>query len=299
MKQVFGKIKLGTRILDYRRGMWRLVMTMWVIGIAVLRWLYARVRKKMTTPMERAQWTQEAARDLLRVWGVSVQQDNARRSDVNSEVAVDKAGLVVCNHLGYLDILVLAAGEQPVVFMAKSEVRGWPVFGWLTRMAGTLFVDRARRGDVTRMAAEMTEAIDAGVHVVVFLEGTSSDGSRVLPFKTSLLEPVVEQHWPVFPMALDYTVPRGRSASQEVCWWGDMQLLPHLFNLLTIPWIQARVALGGRMVSMGGMDRKALASVLHGRVEELRMPGKVHPAPQASSNQAGEEEETWFRWAMF
>ncbi|WP_232767190.1 lysophospholipid acyltransferase family protein [Geminisphaera colitermitum] len=253
---------------DCMRGGWRLAVIGTVIGLAVARWLGGSVRVKRRTPAERARWMQAVCRDLLRVMGVRVTPGSSGLKPGASA----EAGLMVCNHLGYLDILVLAA-DRPVIFVAKSEVRGWPVLGWLAGMAGTLFVDRARRGDVARVAEEMTEALAGGVSVAVFLEGTSSDGSRVLSFKTSLLEPAIRRRWLVLPMSLDYTVPAGRSAAGEVCWWGDMRLAPHLLNLVTIPWIRARVARGEAVAAAGDMDRKTLARLLHERVEALRAAG--------------------------
>jgi 1-acyl-sn-glycerol-3-phosphate acyltransferase len=187
------------------------------------------------------------------------------RIDVIATGQTPRAQIVAANHLGYVDILVLAA-ESPVVFVAKHEVRDWPFFGWFARMAGTRFIDRAKRGDVARVAGELAPALNAGVSVVLFLEGTSTDGRTVLPFKSSLLQPAVQNNWPVLPAALAYAVGPNRSAANEVCWWGDMTLAPHLWNLATLPWIKACVAWGDPILRN---DRKQLAVELRAACESL------------------------------
>lgn len=204
----------------------------------------------------RARWLSRTCRAVLRAIGV-------RASAVGRQPA---AGVVVCNHLGYLDILVLAS-QTPVVFVAKREVRDWPIFGWFARMAGTQFVDRARRGDVVRVAAQLSPVLAAGVSVVLFLEGTSSDGREVHPFKPSLLDPVVRGGMPVMPAAISYVAPPGHSAATEICWWGDMTLTRHLLNLLSLHPVQAYLGWGEPIA--GENDRKKLAALAHGRVIAL------------------------------
>lgn len=213
-------------------------------------------------PVARARWLQRSCRRALRVLGVRVRASGRPRPGT----------LIVANHLGYLDVLVLGAAA-PVVFVAKREVRSWPVFGWFARQAGTRFVDRGRRGDVVRVAAEFAPAIAAGVGVVVFPEGTSTAGETVLPFRSSLLEPAVARRWPVVPVALGYAVPAGHAAATEVCWWGEMRLIPHLWRLFALPRIDASVAWGEP--ADPGAGRKTLAAALHARVTQLRVAPAV------------------------
>ena len=103
-----------------------------------------------------------------------------------------RGGLLVSNHLSYLDVIVLAA-RAPLVFVAKRELRGWPGLGLLIGLSGTIFIDRGRRNDVTRAGSELEAALEQGVTVCLFAEGTSSDGATVLPFRSSLLAPAVNQ----------------------------------------------------------------------------------------------------------
>ena len=217
----------------------------------------------------RARWLQRTCRRALR----------ALRIDVAAGGEAPRACIVAANHLGYVDILVLGA-ENPVVFVAKREVAGWPVFGWFARMAGTCFLDRDQRGDVARVAGELAPALQAGVGVVLFLEGTSTGGRTVLPFKSSLLEPAGQNNWPVVPAALTYEVPAGRLVENEVCWWGDMTLAPHLWNLATLPWIEARLACGE---AIRGEDRKQLARDLHAACRSLLAGDGERGRPPASA----------------
>jgi lyso-ornithine lipid O-acyltransferase len=173
------------------------------------------------------------------------------------------------NHLGYLDILVLAA-QAPVVFVAKREVRGWPIFGTLAALAGTLFIDRARSRAVAEVGTAVARTLATGRSVAVFLEGTSSAGNEVLPFRPSLLAPLASAGGLAAPVAVGYALPAGYDPARQVCWWGDMTLTPHLGRLLTLPQIEARVAWAEPLAVAPGEDRKALSATLHARVSAAR-----------------------------
>lgn len=218
--------------------------------------LRAILRRDESRAAARARWLQQACRRVLRVFNVGL----------DTTGPVPARGLLVSNHLGYLDILILGA-IAPAVFVAKSEVRRWPVFGWFARLAGTVFVRRGRRRDAARSAAEISDALDNGALVVLFPEGTSSGGHHVLPFKSALLEPAVRQNSPLHASCIRYTINDGNVA-EEVCYWRDMTLVPHLLNLLGKESIFARVAF--TPVHKGAEDRKELARRLHAEVVRLK-----------------------------
>lgn len=237
------------------RGAGRLAALLSVIAWSALE--YALCRRHRRDAPAKARWLQGACRRALRVLAV----------EVKSSGAPAHGAVIAANHLSYMDILVLAS-LTPVVFVSKREVRGWPIFGWFAEKAGTRFIDRNRRGDVARIGEELGPVIAADLTVVIFLEGTTTDGRGVLPFKASLLEPAVRHGWRVVPAAMDYAVPAGRSVAMEVCWWGDMTLVPHLWNFTTLPWVRARVTWGDPVAATG--QRKALAAELRERVMRLR-----------------------------
>jgi len=149
--------------------------------------------------------------------------------------------VLVANHLSYVDIVLLFRGLG-CVFVAKQELRHWPILGYLTRRVGTIFVDRRLRRDAVRVVDEIGAAIARGDGVVVFPEGTSSPGDGVYPMKPALLEWAAREGFPVRCAALGYQTPPGAPPPHlAVCWWGDMTFAPHLMQLLRLPGFQATI----------------------------------------------------------
>lgn len=178
--------------------------------------------------------------------------------------------LLVSNHLSYLDILLLAA-HLPCVFVSKLEVRTWPLMGRIVRTMGTIFIDRSSRRDVTRVLAEMEDALGRGLGVVLFPEGGSSRGATVEPFKSPLLALATRLERPVHFAALSYRTPPGDPpAHLAVCWWGDMPFLPHARELLRLRGIEATLVLAPEPVAEP--DRKRLAERLREAVRERFEP---------------------------
>ncbi len=182
---------------------------------------------------------------------------------------VPSSGLLVTNHVSFADIMLLSA-VQPMVFVSKSEVAAWPVVGDIAGAAGTIFVERKRRTDVARVNADLRRVLDAGLLVTLFPEGTSSDGSSVLPFQPSLLQPAVEAALPVHPGHLSYW-GGDRVRADDVAYFGERDLLPCLEALLNRKTTFGEVHFGEAVGPVG--DRKALASLLHASVSALAPPG--------------------------
>lgn len=180
---------------------------------------------------------------------------------------IPSRGLLISNHLSYLDIPVLSA-TTPAIFVSKREVKFWPVFGQFAQMAGTLFVDRKRRLRVGEMNSEIQDALDAGALVALFPEGTSSNGETVLPFKSALLEPAVNQRHHIFVVCIQYALDDGGDAGKEICYWGDDTFFPHMLNLLSKRGVQATVRFEPFRMETG--DRKELARQLRDAVLRLK-----------------------------
>ena len=176
--------------------------------------------------------------------------------------------LLVANHLGYLDITVLAS-VLPCVFVSKAEVRRWPVMGPVCRELGTVFIDRKDLRDIPRALAAMEEAFAQGQGVIFFPEGTSSPGDGVLPFRSPLLALAARSGHPVHYAALRYRTGEGDPpASQAVCWWGGKPFAPHLVNLLKLSRIEATLDFAPEPIAE--TDRKRLAERLReGILERL------------------------------
>jgi 1-acyl-sn-glycerol-3-phosphate acyltransferase len=179
---------------------------------------------------------------------------------------IPEEGLVAGNHLGYVDILAIGS-LCPAIFVAKSDVAYWPVFGWLSRNAGTIFVSRDNPSEVPAQLRKMVRPLEEGIPVVLFPEGTSSDGSRVLPFRSSLLESALQSGKPVTPAAIAYDLHGIGDPGREIAYWGDHSLLPHLLNLLSKPGFEAVISFGsGRRPEA---NRKIESARLQGEVSVL------------------------------
>lgn len=173
--------------------------------------------------------------------------------------------LLASNHLSYLDIMVLGS-LAPSLFVAKREIRSWPLFGLMSRGAGTLFVDRERPKDVVRVAGEMVERLEAGLSLTLFPEGKSTRGLEVHPFMPSLLEAAARTGVPCHAVTLRYDAPdfEDLPPSVTVCWYDRAPFVPHITRLMRIGEITARVRFNGPALQSD--DRKELARGLRERV---------------------------------
>jgi 1-acyl-sn-glycerol-3-phosphate acyltransferase len=154
------------------------------------------------------------------------------------QISERRPTLFVSNHVSYVDIEVLG-GLVPGSFIAKDEVARWPLFGQLAKLQRTVFVDRRVRSTAAQRD-DIGARLSAGDNLILFPEGTSGDGNRVLPFKSALFsvaglnpggEPLAVQ-----PVSIAYArldgMPLGRAWRPHVAWYGDMEMLPHLWELL-------------------------------------------------------------------
>ena len=216
---------------------------------------------------------------------------------INLHGAIDEARplLIISNHLSWLDIPVIGS-LVPLSFVAKQEVAHWPVFGLFARLQRSIFIDRDRRRGAHDANHALAERLKAGEVIVLFAEGTSSDGNRVLPFKTAILgaaeQAVRESHLDdvaVQPMAIAYTrrhgLPIDRVERPAYAWYGDMDLLPHIWGVLKHGPIDVSVALGSARAATDFSDRKALARALEAEVRRM-FTAEVYGAPPPRSKKS-------------
>ena len=191
------------------------------------------------------------------------------RLHIDGGVARERSVLLISNHVSWLDITVLSA-VAPVSFVAKQEVAFWPFVSWLAKLQRSVFVDRTRRSEVTDKANEILTRLEDGDHIVLFAEGTSSDGNSVVPFKTPLFAAVKPTRGdPLGPdlcaqtLALTYTklhgLPLCRRGRPAVAWYGDMDLASHAWRLLGLGPVDAHIRIGPPVPLDDFADRKALA----------------------------------------
>ena len=155
-------------------------------------------------------------RNGLRILGI-------RLRIIGQPPRVDGPLMLVANHVSWLDIFLINTAWH-ARFVAKSEIRKWPVVGWLSARSGTLFIERERRRDTARINDVVVAALQAGDRVVVFAEGTTTDGTEVLPFHASLLQPIVASGGTAAPVAMRYLYPDG-SRSEHATYTGTRSLL--------------------------------------------------------------------------
>jgi 1-acyl-sn-glycerol-3-phosphate acyltransferase len=170
------------------------------------------------------------------------------RVEVHGRPSRDRPVLYVANHISWLDIFALGS-LMTSSFVARADLEYWTLFGWLSTLRRTIFIDRENRARSGAHLEQMIERLDAGDSLILFPEGTSSDGSRVLPFKSSLF--AVAERWSgdtpltVQPISIAYThinsMPLTRHYRPYVGWYGDMELAPHLWELLMLGRVTAAI----------------------------------------------------------
>ena len=161
------------------------------------------------------------------------------------------AALLVANHVSWLDIPVLSA-VRPVSFIAKREVGTWPLFGWMAKLQRTVFVDRENRHSTGGKRSEIAARLQHGDCLVLFPEGTSSDGTQVLPFKSSYFGAVEGLDTPVVPVTIFY-----HGQPKFYSWYGDMDLVPHLWAVVKAGPIRVKVTFHPALAKT---DRKSMAA---------------------------------------
>lgn len=177
------------------------------------------------------------AKRMPMIWHRGVCRMFRFRLELHGRLSRERPTLFVCNHTSYLDIVVLGA-VLPGSFIAKVEVRGWPLFGLLARLQRTVFVER-RPARTAQHRDEMTARLEGGDNLILFPEGTSNDGNRVLPFKSAFFgmaeKNIDGRPLKVQPVSVAYTrldgIPIGRRLRPLFAWYGDMDLAPHLWSV--------------------------------------------------------------------
>ncbi len=177
---------------------------------------------------------------------------------------------LVANHVSYVDIILLAAYID-CAFVAKADLRGWPLLGWAFDNADTIFVDRGRKRDLLRAMQHVRSRLDRGLGVMIFPEGTSSKGDQVLRLKPSLLEIAAEAGKPVHYATLSYRTRQGAPPAHEaICWWDDTPFVTHLLRLLNLRSFDATLKFGTQPIAAN--DRKTLAEQLRSAMAEQFTP---------------------------
>jgi lyso-ornithine lipid O-acyltransferase len=248
------------------RSLFRILHVVALLLAAALDWWVRRPR----VGVDGSVWVHGWCRRIVKVLGVEW--------SVVGELP--DRGAVVSNHLSYLDVLLYSA-VRPFVMVAKSEVRRWSLIGWLTSRAGTVYVTRGG-GPPTYpgVNAAMAAAYRSGLPVLFFPEATTTDGSEVLLFRRGLFHSVLNEGVPLQVAALRYSLDDNRgSVEEDVCWWGDALLAPHLWRLLGLRGVRAEICFGGEVKDR--RDRFCLSEAARERVAEMYAGSGVEVAREA------------------
>lgn len=199
---------------------------------------------------------------------------------VNSQIqAKDFSGkLVVSNHMSYLDVICLSS-VYPCVYVTSTEIQQTPVLGLLCELFGCIFTERRhalRNSDLReKELKEIQMILNEGVSLTLFPEGTSSNGQKVLPFKSTLFEGALRTQASTQTILLRYDEIRGEKFSAHnadvVCWYGKMGFIPHFIRLCDSKGIKASITAVAELKAVDYQDRKALASVAHRAIEEAHL----------------------------
>lgn len=245
-----------------------------IVAIAILRLAYPRAG-----PARRRRLVGWWSSKLVRILGVKLAVTGPRPT--RGEVAA----MIVANHVSWMDIYVISS-VRPTRFIAKNEIRDWPVLGWIAERSGTLFLRRERRRDTARISAEVHEAFAARDCVGLFPEGGTSEGDRLLPFHSSLFQPAVANAAHVHPAAIRYEHPDG-SLCVEAAYAGDTSFMQSLRAIVGRRRIVARLMFA-EPIEAEGRTRRDVAAQAHAAVARLLGVAEAGRAPRKRDGPPGE-----------
>ena len=202
----------------------------------------------------------------LVLWLLSVQIDFEGEIDKSNN-----SNLYISNHLSYLDISILGS-TFPLRFVAKSEVEFWPLFGFLAKLGRTIFISR-NRSESLDQKNKIFKSLSSDEKVFIFPEGTTSDGNRVLDFKSSSFSALEEQNLSIQPIVIVYSdlngIPINRWLRPVIAWYGDMDLKPHLSKLPNLRSIKARIIYLDKVNAQNFSNRKDLSKYLENNIKKV------------------------------
>lgn len=236
-------------VLKLLRGLWHVLMG----------WFTIYFRFPQLSQQQRDARVQAWAMQLLRIWGIDL--------EVRGKPVVSGPALLVCNHISWLDILVIHATRH-CRFVSKSELRDWPVLGTLATGGGTLYIERAQRKDAMRMVKDMAQSLRNGDVLAVFPEGTTGDGIGLLPFHANLIQSAIEGEAPIQPLALQFVDKHGISMAARYI--DDDTLLDSVWSTLNARGLKAVVNFGELQLAYG-RDRRQWAADLQQDVMKLKI----------------------------
>ena len=238
-------------IVKLLRGIWHVLAG----------WCTIYFRFPQLNPQQREARVQVWATQLLRIWDIEL--------EVRGQPVLAGPTLMVCNHISWLDIVVIHATRH-CRFVSKSELKEWPLIGTLATGAGTLYIERENRKDAVRMVKEMARALKEGDVLAVFPEGTTGDGLGMLPFHANLIQSAIEAGAPVQPLALQYIDAASHEISMAARFVGDDTLVGSIWRTLNVSGLKTVVQFGDVQIA-NGRNRRSWTQDLSKDVAALKM----------------------------
>lgn len=253
------RINRLTRIFRWTRMLLHVVQGLLTTGL-----VYPRI-----APKTRAAITQTWAAKMLRILNITLTVSGTPPDKNTTKF------FLVANHVSWLDIFVINA-TQPSRFVAKSEIRDWPIAGWLCEAAGTIFVRRTKRSDTTRINAIIHDVLDSGDTVAFFPEGTTTRGDRLLKFHTSLFEPAVANQAVVIPAAIRYCDANGAPSGATI-FVGKVTFSQSISDIIAERNLQATIMFAPGIATVGKNRRETAEAAEDAIAAMLNVPkSQVH-----------------------
>lgn len=241
------------------KAVWALLR---VLGHVLHGYWTIKTRFSRMTPADQQARVNVWSRQMLRIIGIELV--------VVGLPPVAGPVLLVANHISWLDILVMHAARH-CRFVAKSDVKAWPLVGILADGGGTMYVQRESRRDAHRVVSQMADRLTAGDILAVFPEGTTGDGITLLHFHANLIQAAIEAAVPVQPVGLKFLDAATGITSFAPSYVGDETLLGSVWRTLTAPALKAVVVFGATQLA-DGRNRRVWAQSLRNDIEQLRLP---------------------------
>lgn len=240
-----------------RRGLrWLRLAAHAVHGALILRFVYPRV-----DAAERRGYLRWWSEKLVRIVGVTL------RVEGEVPTAGERRSMLAANHVSWLDIFAVNAA-WPTRFVAKSEIRDWPLAGWIAERAGTLFIRRERRADVGRIHDRIHEVLEERDCVGLFPEGTTTEGDALLKFHTSLFEPAIANRAHLHPVAIRYE-RRDGTLAREIAYVGELSFMQSMALVIAQRGVTARVIFGPAIDCAQVTQRREAAHLARTRIANL------------------------------
>lgn len=259
---VIGKF-IGVWLLVIRLGMLRIIS--WPMG-----WI---------NPV----WRDRLATMLMKSWGAATSRRVGAELSVLGQLPTEPC-FFVCNHLGYYDIILLSQ-VLGAVFVAKSDVKQWPLLGPVSRLMGSIYINRENPKDVVRANREIERAIAAGKTIILYPEATSSRGDKLQPIHPALLKVAADHQLPVYCGAIYYeTYNNYPPAAEAICWHLESPgMIPHMWELLKMPGFIAELCIADHPVIE--TNRKKLAQRITQEIQSIFRPVKqLHDQKTSDTN---------------